>query len=205
MLTIRQASMAEARRARLQVLLRKLHERVATPAEEEEFAALDKRLRQAPKSVAQFMPTKLGNIMRSAEAHPRDFYGLDNSVCWPRLWLVLSPEVKGEVSRARASLDTAAQVWLWGMLFLIWTAWTFWAAPIGLTISMLGYQWMLRAANVYSDLTRAVHDLFRRRLYEAVEWPVPKNPAEEYKAGAALSVYLLRGFAPNELEFERRT
>jgi hypothetical protein len=57
----------------------------------------------------------------------------------------------------------------------------------------LTYRWMLRAASVYGDLLEASFDLHRFKLYEALHWPLPKNPAEELPLGNALTAYLWHG------------
>jgi hypothetical protein len=51
------------------------------------------------------MPTRFGDILRAAEFRPRDKYGLDTTVCWYPLWLLLPAEVKQEISQARLELD----------------------------------------------------------------------------------------------------
>ena len=78
------------------------------------------------------MPTPLGNLLRAAEEYPYLHYGLITSICWPRLWLLLPPETQTAVSSARQRLERAAQLALWGLLFLVWTAWAWWAALIAL-------------------------------------------------------------------------
>jgi hypothetical protein len=183
----------EVYESRWSMLAPKVDDGSASDVERAEFARLDERLSRMPTRASDYMPTRFGNILKAAESRPSDFYGLENFVCWPRLWLVLPADAKEEVKRARASVDTATQVWLWGILFLLWTVWTPWAAVIGFTVAMLGYQWMLRAAVVYSDLIMSVYDLYHRLLYDALRWPSPKSPRDDREQGIAISQYLWRG------------
>lgn len=78
------------------------------------------------------MPTRLGNTLRAAEQRPLEKYGLDAIVCWSRLLLLLPDAVKQELNAARADLNTAARLWLWSLLFIIWSVWGWWATPLGL-------------------------------------------------------------------------
>lgn len=175
---------------RVQVLADGLEDR--PPNEQEEFARLDERLRRMPES-GRRMPTRLGNILRAAEALPRAKYGLDAPKCWPRLWLVLPDSTRSELNAARAALDAGAATWLWGLLFVIWTVWAWWAAPAGLLVAAGSYVWMVRAATTYADLIESAFDVHRGALYQALRWPLPADAGEELALGEALTLYLWRG------------
>jgi hypothetical protein len=156
---------------------------------------------QFPAQTEKLMPTRLGNLLRAAEMRPLNKYELDAVICWPRLWLVLPDSVKKELQEARAELNTAARVWLWSLLFLIWTVWAWWAAPVGLLSALFAYRWALDAAATYCDLLESAFDLHRTDLYKALRWPIPANPVEERELGRQLTVYLRRGYYPKNLEF----
>ncbi len=158
-----------------------------------DFLRLDAALMQAPADPRQLMPTRLGNLLRAAELAPRDRYGLDGVICWPRLWLLLPENVRAELAQARETLDAAAELWLWGLLFLAWTPWSPWSAALSLALALYAYRRALRAAEVYAALIQSAYDLHRFALYQALHWPPPKNPAEEHAAGEALTAYLWRG------------
>ena len=181
--------------ARFQALARKnLHN--LTPEEREDYAAPDWKLMHVPADPVQRMPTRLGNILRAAEQRPMDKYGLDAIICWPRLWLLLPDTTRNELTEARANLNTTVRIWLWGMLFLVWSVWTV-AVPIGLLVALVAYRWTLHAAEIYGELFEATFDLHRTMLYESLRWPLPATPADEQKAGAELTAYLWRGFTPH--------
>jgi hypothetical protein len=164
-----------------------------TAKELDQFVAIDYQLRQMPAQPEHLMPTTLGNLLRAAESHPSDKYGLDAIICWSRLWLVLPETVKKELQDARADLNTAARVWLWGVLFLFWTIWAWWAVPIALLVALFAHRWMLGAAATYGDLLESAFDLHRMKLYQALHFPLPDNPAEERKLGEQVTEYLWRG------------
>ncbi|MBD2060475.1 hypothetical protein H6F88_31525 [Oculatella sp. FACHB-28] len=163
------------------------------PEELDELIAIDWQLRQAPSQPERLMPTQLGNLLRAAESRPTEKYGLDAVICWSRLWLVLPDAVKKELQEARTDLNTAARVWLWGVLFWVWVVWAWWAIPVGIVVAWFAYGWMLEAAATYSDLLESAFDLHRLELYKSLHFPVPTNPAEEKQFGQQLTEYLWRG------------
>jgi hypothetical protein len=173
------------------------------PEERQTLAELDRRLRLAPADPTHRMPTPLGNILRAAELRPWEKYGLDPVVCWPRLWLLLPPEVQENITAARGSLDAATRTATWGVLVLAWTYWAPLAAPlIALLVVVLAARSMRTSAEVYGDLLESAFDLHRFALYRAVGWPLPACPAEERGSGQAVSEYLLRGTAPATMRFQ---
>ncbi len=172
-----------------------------TAEELDEFVAIDWQLRLMPSQPERLMPTKLGNLLRAAESHPTDKYGLDAIICWSRLWLVLPEATRKELQEARSDLNTAARVWLWGVLFLVWTVWAWWAIPVTVFVSLFAHQWMLDAAATYGDLLESTFDLYRINLYKSLHFPLPVNPAEERELGQQVTEYLWRGSQRNKPEF----
>jgi hypothetical protein len=164
-----------------------------TPRELADFVRLDRRRRSSPAKPERRMPTRLGNILRASEGRPDDYYGLNAVVCWPQLWLLLPDTAKQEVSAARASLNGAAELWLWAVLFIGWTVWAWWALPLGILVAAGSYSQMLGAATIYAELVEGCFHVHRRLLYEALRWPLPVTPAEERQRGAEVSAYLWHG------------
>jgi len=171
------------------------------PVDERALAAVEQRLHDLP-AAASVMPTRLGNILRAAEDRPRDRYGLDPVVCWPHLWLSLEQETQQELAQSRKELDDGARLWLWFLVFAAWT-WTAWWAPL---VTVLGctaayYGTMLTKARSYGLLMQAAFDLYRRRIYLALNWPFPEDPDEERGSGESVTAYLWRGIAPARNRF----
>ncbi len=180
---------------RWQELMGKRRQQELTTVEAEDLARLDWWLIHTPRQPDQLMPTRLGNILRSAELRPRNKYGLDAVICWSRLWLLLPEAVKKDLQEARADLNTAARVWLWSLLFMVWTIWAWWAAPMGIIAAIFAYySWALDAARNYGELIEATFDTHRHLLYQSLRWDLPDNPVEERQIGQKLTEYLWRGF-----------
>jgi hypothetical protein len=151
-------------------------------------------LRNSPREDSMGMPTRLGDVLRAAERRPADKYGLDAIVCWYALWLVLPTEAKTELVQARSTLDKAALAWLWGVLFLVWTPWTWWALPIGLGVAAAAYYvGILGAASLFGELTVTAFDLYRFRLYDNLHLPRPSSPQVERREAGPRVTNLLWG------------
>ena len=171
--------------------------------EHKERVLLSLKLRLAPKKQGDYMPTKLGNILRAAENRPSERYGLVTTICWPRLWLLLPDETKQELTEARATLNTAARMILWSLLFLVWTVWAWWVPLVTLVVVIWSYRWALSAAEVYGDLLEAAFDLHRFVLYEALRFPPPQDTSEETKRGQQLTAYLFYGLVAEPVTFQK--
>ncbi len=198
---LRRLRFALARRLanRLQALEERWQELADIPPEQRtaeqqaEYARLDAELARYPVDPRHLMPTRLGNLLQSAEEYPQVRYGLTMSVCWPRLWLLLPKETQEALTNARERLNSATRLLAWGLLFAVWTVWAWWAAPVTIAAVIAAYWGMLGAAGVYGDLLRAAVDLHRLALYEALRWPLPSGPDDEPAHGRQLSEYLFRG------------
>jgi hypothetical protein len=180
-----------------------LDESGLTRKELADLSRLDSQRHNRPAEPSRRMPTRLGNILRASETRPRDYYGLDANVCWPHLWLLLPDAAKQEVSAARANLNAAAQLWFWGVIFIGWAVWAWWALPVGIAVAIASYSRMLGAATIYAELVEGCFHLHRRLLYEALHWPPPVRPADEKQRGQAVTKYLWRGSSETTPVFTR--
>jgi hypothetical protein len=179
---------------RWQALQAKADAGTITDDERQALNRIDARLHRAPADPAHRLPTRLGNILRAGEDAPRDKYGLDTVICWPRLWFVLPEAVQNALTSARATLTSAALLLLWGLLFLVWTPWAWWAAPVGLIVAAVAYTQLLSSAAAFSDLIESAFDLHRNALYEALGRPAPAPTTDETAHGQALTMFLWRGY-----------
>lgn len=188
---LRQKGVQKARKRRSELLL-KQENGLLTPVERLELARLETYLYYTPRDLDDVSATRLGDILRAAETRPRQRYGLDPVLLWPRLWLLLPESVRADLSAAR--LDSLAQAWLWGLLFALWSfAWP-WAWVIALAWMWIAYTLTLQAAAAFCDLVLATFDTQRWRLYEALRWPLPaQSGAEEVAASEALTRFIQRG------------
>ena len=184
---------------------RQLYEQILSSNQQEELLDLIKRLEEMPKANTDLMPTRLGNLLRTAEHKPLEKYGLDAVICWSRLWMLLPEAVKKDLQEARADLNTAARVWLWSLLFCGWTVvgwnfqspwhtnlWTLWPL-VGIFAAWFAYQWAIAAASLYGELIEAAFDLHRHLLYQSLRWNLPPDPTVEKRVGVDLTRYLRSG------------
>jgi hypothetical protein len=171
-----------------------VHDGTATPQQRGQYVRIDQRNRRRPPARARLMPTRIGNVLRAAETRPIDKYGLDAVALWPHLWLLLPETTRTELAAARRSLDSAVAAVLWGLLFVAFTPWTWWAAPVAVVVTAAAiYLWVPPRAEVFADLIEAAFDLHRTALYTQLRWPLPANPAEERQSGRRMTTYLARG------------
>lgn len=174
-----------------------------TYQETRERADIDWLMSQRPRLPEHLMPTELGNVLRAAELAPTTSYGLDAVVCWPRLWMILPEQARTDISDARAELDTAARTWLWSALFCLWATAALstkpfyevlWPIPVGGLSACISYRWALSASKSYANLIRAAYDLYRFKLYEAMDLKIPETQGEEIQIAQRLNTFWLRGY-----------
>jgi hypothetical protein len=158
------------------------------------LSSLEARTHQRPADSIQMMPSRIGNILRAAETRPRDRYGLDPIIVWPRLWLVLPDTARSEVAAARTALDGSVAAVIWALLFCLATPLAWWALPVGLAIAAVTWLWWIPArASTYGDLMESCFDLYRKDLYTHLRLPAPTSSATETAHGDSLTNYLWRG------------
>ncbi|MEU4469438.1 hypothetical protein AB0G20_38090 [Streptomyces sp. NPDC024017] len=163
------------------------------PDEYAEFTALNQARAWVPPVPRDRMPTGLGDALKAAESRPRLRYGMEAAVCWPHLWLSLPEQAQAEVAAARARLDEAARLWMWSLLLVVWTVFTWWVLPVAWLGAIVGYRLARAEAMQYGQLVQASFDLYRKDLYERLGWELPTDPSRAYETGRRLTAYLERG------------
>jgi hypothetical protein len=178
----------------------------------EEYTQLDIEITQrfpptqTPPQPEDVMPTAVGNRLKAAELHPQARYGMDSIITWPRLWPLLSDELRQAISEARVNLNAAARLLGWGLLTCVWVVWgAIWAVPLGLMLTVVAWFRAVYAAEVYGDLIRTAFDLHRFDLYAALQWPRPPDSASERVYGERLTQYLFRGILDDPVIFIQKT
>jgi hypothetical protein len=167
---------------------------------------LERRFPVWPRTLtaSDVAPTRLGNVLLSAETYSLDRYGVDSVRTWPRLYHLLPKELVESMAQARASMEfLLAMAFLAALyaptasIYLIVTA----ASPVwwivslfaASAISIAAYAAALWPAAVYGDHVRAAFDLHRRKLLTAAGMPLPATPAEERRTWEVLTSFLERG------------
>ncbi len=166
------------------------------------YARLDAELARYPVDPRHLLPTRVGNVLRAAEEYPQTHYGLAAGVFWPRLWQVIPEEPREALVQARHNLDSTVRLFVWGVLFAVWTVWAWWAALVAVVVAFAAYWRMCHTAGVYGDLLRATFDLHRFALYEAARWPPPEDTRTEWEHGEQFTEYLFRGLTKEKIIFD---
>jgi hypothetical protein len=149
-------------------------------------------------------PTRLGNLIRSAESYPKDRYGVDAVRVWSRLYHLLPEQLLTSMNAARASMEFLLVVaFLAGSyasiagiyLIIVGGPITWFLASVvgGFGVSFMCYAAALTPAAVYGDHIRAAFDLHRLELFGAVRAPVPATLAEERRSWDTLILLFERG------------
>ena len=170
-------------------------------AESSRFLELERKLHYVPSDPDDYMPTTLGNILRMAETQPKLKYGLDPIICWPRLWAFLSGPLREELGQSRTSMNQGVELWAWGILFLLWSIWSWWAIPVSLVWAWTAYRMTINAATSYADLVETAFDTQRWDLYKALHFKLPTSTSNEVTSGEEVTEYLWRGTAGRNIRF----
>jgi hypothetical protein len=190
----------ERQRERRAALERAAEPSSTEPSREEEArlaaAAWELRQRYPPEGLE--LPTALGNVLRAAEDRAGRRYGLDAVVAWPRLYPLLSPELRAVIDDQRDQLDIAARLCAvfaacaaialvllaphGGLWLLVVPAW--------LGLAWLSYRGAVAAAVAYGSGLETAFDLHRFDLLRALHLPLPPTRAAEREANRELSAFL---------------
>ncbi|MBB5079278.1 hypothetical protein [Nonomuraea endophytica] len=156
-----------------------------------------------PSDPAEVMPTRLGNILKNAELHPEDRYGLDAVVIWPRLYPLLPEEQRAALVAARTELEffltvsaLAAVYSAASGIFLVVAG----AAPglfllchtAGGVVALLAYRAALPSARLYGQQVKVTFDVHRDLLLKATGQHDPEGFDERLR-WQALARHWYRG------------
>ncbi|MGW1713776.1 hypothetical protein [Streptomyces sp. NPDC002156] len=163
-----------------------------------------------PTRPEEIQPTRLGNILRSAEQYPQLRYSMDAVLAWPRLYQVLPDRLTLNLAAARADLDAALGLSVLCILFggvgaaeMLWEQgpWTwflaFWWG--GAFAAYVSYRSALTAAQVYAQHVRVAFDLHRGDLIRQLGDELPSSIAEERDYWYRLSQFWHRGIPREHL------
>ena len=150
-----------------------------------------------PAREDRVMPTRLGNILRSAEDHAVERYQINSVVVWPRLYVLLPDRFIAAVAAAKTPLDLMAGLAALGWLFAVSgtavaAASLPWYAAVacfagGMLVAWLGYVGAVQAARPYGQLIRAAFDVHRGLLLDAMQWTRPPSYAAERRQWEQIS------------------
>jgi hypothetical protein len=124
-------------------------------------------------------PTWVGDRLHATDVRVHRSYGIDLASGWPRLWLLLPEETRGELAAARDRCGAAARLAGWGLLYAVLGAFWWPALAIGL-VALLAARYRARlAVAIYADLAEAAVDLHGRDLAVQLGLPCPDRLTRE--------------------------
>ncbi|WP_031072985.1 hypothetical protein [Streptomyces sp. NRRL S-118] len=172
------------------------------------LAETDPRWLQYPVAEDQVMPTRLGNILRGAEEHSAERYGIDAVTAWPRLYPTLPEAFRQTYAAAAADLELAVTVSALGAAFVVLAgvlgvsllAWpgTLLCVSTGALVAWLGYRCAVSGGESYGRLVRAAFDVHRWCLLDAMGLARPTSVRAELDQWGALDKLWVRGSVDTE-------
>ncbi|MFL5897494.1 MAG: hypothetical protein ACJ76D_03395 [Solirubrobacterales bacterium] len=207
---VRPRSLADVGRRRQLARARKLID-VATSSEDNAKREAAKNLFELsypsfPQTLGKknVAATRLGNILRSAEAYGASRYGIDSVRIWSRLYPLLPDALTTSMVSARTSMEFLLAVsFLAGIyaplasLYLIGMngplVWTFSSLLGGTAIAVVTYHAAMQPAAIYGETIRSAVDLYRLELVKAMAKPLPKTMREETRTWRELHLLFDRG------------
>jgi hypothetical protein len=150
-------------------------------------------LNRYPAEPAHMMPTSLGNVLRMAETHAGDRYGLSTPIMFPRLYPFISARLDGELREQTNVLDSAS---VFTLLFtglsvcsspLIWRldGWSF--VPLAMiACAGVAYRGACTAALNVAQQQATAFDLHRFEMLAALRQRLPRWGSEEHEKNEEL-------------------
>ncbi|ROO87656.1 hypothetical protein EDD29_5280 [Actinocorallia herbida] len=161
-----------------------------------------------PVQKDRFLPTRLGNILRSAEEHSDERYGIASVVAWPRLYPTLPEPFQQSLAAASADLELLIVIAALGVSFaatggalaMVLLPWYGVLACVwgGLATAWLGYLAAVRAAEPYGALYRAAFDVHRWGLLDVMGLSRPSGYQQEAEQWRQLSKLWAQGSVDTE-------
>jgi len=182
---------------------RSLDERaaLATPVEANEIYAEQLAYYPPRTHLDKMMPTRLGNILRAGELYAYDRYGIDSAIIWTRLRPLLKPEAMASLEGWRLVRDfmllmsvfCGAFAVIWCPVLAVNHRWVLCViSAIGLPAAWVCYSVAIQSAVPYSEQVRAIFDLHRLELLEALRRPIHTDAASERQEWLRLSRFFYR-------------
>ncbi len=157
-----------------------------------------------PNTAAHLQPTALGNVLRAAEEYPQRAYGANVVVVWPRLFLVLPPELvlsaTGPADAIQLLLNVSLLATVYGVLGGAYVA----AESLGaaaylatvfgaLAVARVAYRGAVEAAIEYGLHIRGAFDVHRTELLSKLHRALPTSRDEELRTWKDVSERLQTG------------
>lgn len=149
--------------------------------------------RALPAAYLPARPTWIADRIRLTDDRIFAQYGLRLGLVWPRLWLLLEPDARNQVTRARDRFEQAGVLAGWAVLYLVPAPWWWPALPIGLGLGALAWWRARSAAALFADIVEATVDLHHRRLAAELGFPVEAGRVLDAATADAINDQLHKG------------
>jgi hypothetical protein len=168
-----------------------------TKAEKDEIVEKQLTLYPPENHLDKLMPTSIGNILRAAEIYAFERYGISSTVIWTRLYPLLTDGSLAPLEGSKIARDFMLLMSVLAAIFtLIWCPilafftnhWLlFLLCALGWPFSWICYHNAVQRALAYSEQLKAMFDLYRHDLLEALKLPIPSDANVEYGEWSDLS------------------
>jgi len=170
------------------------------------------------------LPTRFGNVLRSAESYPGDRYSIDAVPVWFRMVHVIPDRYMGIIDNTYDRCSFLLNLSILSMIFsalcvlaigiqavrqpessLIFSSvyWPYLAAiPLSILVAWLFYQAALYTVSAYGSMIRASYDLFRNDLVKALNLELPEDSIEELDLWSKISEFFNFGRQYGPLYFK---
>jgi hypothetical protein len=161
-----------------------------------------------PGYEAHLMPTRLGNLYKSAELYPHERYRIDSVVVWSRFREVLPDAFVGRLQEVKTAVDFLLLFSLLCLAFALFSVpylvvrgaqgSLVVACACCLPLAWLAYRAALSPARAYAELLKVAFDLHRKALLKALGLRVPETLREERALWREVSDFIFRGILPDD-------
>lgn len=111
-------------------------------------------------------PTWIGDRMRAVDLRVVRFYDLDLASVWPRLWTVVSEELRADLAAAQTACSDAARLVGWSALYAVLAVRWWPAAVVAVALAVTGWLRARAATGVLADLVETAVDVHAAELAE---------------------------------------
>jgi hypothetical protein len=188
-----------------------------------QYSLASDRSENFPPSLDFILPTRFGNILRSAEMYPGMRYSIDAVPLWGRLIHVIPEDGMAKIDEANNQclflLNAALLASVFAILCLVTSVYQgimLWAKAynllsvtvyIVLAILASGVAWLFYEASLlnvsqYGNMIRAAYDLYRFNLLEALHLKMPNTLKEEKVLWRRLSYFMVGNDQWEQLELQ---
>ncbi|HKP76381.1 MAG TPA: hypothetical protein VJT67_12710 [Longimicrobiaceae bacterium] len=162
-----------------------------------------------PPDDSVLRPTRLGNVIYSAEEYPRKTYAIDSVLWWPRMTAVLPEAFRSQIDGALIAMVTLLNLCstfvvlaaAGGVYLLGWnrSAWMF-AIPVvaGALLARGCYLAAVSQAVSYGNLIRVAYDFYRHLVLKNLRVPIPEELDDEMELWDALSIWIFYFHSPKQ-------